>query len=94
MSAVEGLSAARRVVVKIGSILLADEATGEIRSGWLDALCTDLAALRKRGADVVVVSSGAIAVGRHRLGLARETLRLEEKQASAAAGQIRLSHAW
>jgi glutamate 5-kinase len=93
-SAVEGLSTARRVVVKIGSILLADEATGEIRSGWLDALCADLAALRKRGTDVVVVSSGAIAIGRHRLGLARETLRLEEKQAAAAAGQIRLAHAW
>ncbi len=94
MSAAEGLSAARRVVVKIGSILLADQATGEIRGGWLDALCADLAALRGRGADVVVVSSGAIAVGRHRLGLARETLRLEEKQAAAAAGQIHLAHAW
>jgi len=89
-----GLSKARRVVVKIGSILLADEATGEIRGGWLDALCADLATLRKRGADVVVVSSGAIAIGRHRLGLTRETLRLEEKQAAAAAGQIRLAHAW
>ena len=94
MSAAQGLTAARRVVVKIGSILLADDATGEIRGAWLGALCEDLAALKNRGADVVVVSSGAIAVGRHRLGLARATLRLEEKQAAAAAGQIRLAHAW
>ncbi len=94
MSAAESLSAARRVVVKIGSVLLADEATGEMRGGWLDALCDDLASMRARGADVVVVSSGAIAVGRHRLGLAREPLRLEQKQAAAAVGQIRLAHAW
>jgi glutamate 5-kinase len=94
MSAAESLSAAKRVVVKIGSILLANEKTGEVRGGWLDALCEDLAAWRERGADVVVVSSGAIAVGRQRLGLSRETLKLEEKQAAAAAGQIRLAHAW
>jgi glutamate 5-kinase len=92
--AIEGLTAARRIVVKIGSILLADDTTGEIRGEWLDALCADLAMLRTGGADVIVVSSGAIAVGRNRLGLSRATLRLEEKQAAAAAGQIRLAHAW
>jgi glutamate 5-kinase len=88
------LAAAKRVVVKIGSALLVDDETGGIRRKWLDALADDVAALRKSGQEVVLVSSGAIAVGRRHLGLTEGVLRLEEKQAAAATGQIRLAHAY
>ncbi len=88
------LAAGRRVVVKIGSVLLVDEATGDLRAAWLTALCEDVARLRKSGVEVVLVSSGAIVVGRSELGLDRNRLKLEEKQAAAAAGQIRLAHAY
>jgi len=87
------LTAARRLVVKIGSALLVDE-DGEIHRAWLDALVDDLARCRTRNQDVIVVSSGAIAVGRRHLGLRGRALRLEEKQAAAATGQIRLAHAY
>jgi len=85
---------ARRIVVKIGSALLVDDATGNIRRSWLDALADDVAQCRRRGQDVIIVSSGAIAVGRRHLGLAAGRLKLEEKQAAAATGQIRLAHAY
>ena len=88
------LAGARRVVLKIGSALIVDETTGHPRQQWLDALADDIARLRKGGAQVIVVSSGAIRLGRARLGLARGMLRLEQKQASAAVGQIGLAHAW
>ena len=88
------LAAARRVVVKIGSALLVEQDSGAIRRRWLNALGDDLAALRARGAEAIVVSSGAIAVGRRHLGLTRRTIRLEESQAAAATGQIRLAHAY
>jgi glutamate 5-kinase len=88
------LATARRLVIKIGSVLLVEDDSGAIRSDWLDAFCTDIMALRARGAEIVLVSSGAIAVGRRLLGIERDTLMLEEKQASAATGQIRLAHAW
>ena len=88
------LREARRVVVKIGSALLVDDESGGIRRKWLDGLADDVAMLRARGAEVLVVSSGAIAVDRRHLGLVKRTLRLEEKQAAAATGQIRLAHAW
>jgi len=94
VSAAPGVAAARRLVVKIGSVLLVDEATGAIRRPWLDALADDVAAARARGQEVVLVSSGAIAVGRRHLGLVGRDLRLEEKQAAAATGQIRLAHAY
>lgn len=84
---------ARRLVVKIGSALLVDD-EGRIRRPWLDALTDDVAALMKRGTEVLLVSSGAIAVGRRHLGLTQKALRLEEKQAAAATGQIRLAHAY
>jgi len=93
-TALPDLAAMRRVVVKIGSALLVDETSGEIRRAWLDALGDDVAALRARGVEVVLVSSGAIAVGRRRLGLTRRNARLEEKQAAAATGQLRLAHAY
>lgn len=88
------LDKARRLIVKIGSALLVEQDSGQIRRAWLDALCDDLAAARARGAEVVVVTSGAVAVGRRHLGLAAGPLRLEEKQAAAATGQIRLAHAY
>ena len=86
------LAAARRIVVKIGSALLVEKA--EPRHAWLDSVAADIAALRARGVEVVVVSSGAVALARGALGLTRKTLRLEEKQAAAAVGQIRLAGAW
>jgi len=89
----EALVAARRVVVKIGSALLIAE-TGEIRRSWLDALADDVARCRSRGQEVILVSSGAIAVGRRHLGLVGRRMKLEEKQAAAATGQIRLAHAY
>ena len=90
----ERLLSARRLVVKIGSALLVDDETGAIRRDWLDALADDVAECRRRGQEVMIVSSGAIAVGRRHLGLDSGTLRLEEKQAAAATGQIRLAHAY
>ena len=92
--ALPGLAGAKRVVVKIGSALLVEEESGDIRRRWLEALADDVAALRDQGLEVILVSSGAIAVGRRHLGLAAGTLRLEEKQAAAATGQIRLAHAY
>jgi len=88
------LAEARRVVVKIGSALLVDGLEGRPRAEWLAALAADLGGLKARGADVLVVSSGAIALGRGPLGLARRPLTLEESQAAAAVGQLRLAHAW
>ncbi len=88
------LGTARRVVVKVGSALLVDGATGAVRSAWVAGLAADLAALRARGAEVVLVSSGAIALGRRALGLKPGALPLEAAQASAAVGQIRLARAW
>ncbi len=88
------LAQARRVVVKIGSALLVDAEAAALRSGWLDQVTHDIADLRAAGTEVIVVSSGAIALARHRLGLVRRSLRLEEKQAAAAVGQIALAQAW
>src|SRR3954452_11788089 len=89
-----GIENARRIVVKIGSALLVDAAAGAIKSRWLASLVADIAELREGGREVIVVSSGAIALGRRRLGLASKQLRLEESQAAAAVGQIALAHAW
>jgi glutamate 5-kinase len=89
-----GLAAAKRLVVKIGSALLVEEKSGAIRRQWLDALADDVAELRRAGTEVILVSSGAIAVGRRHLGLVDGALKLEEKQAAAATGQIRLAHAY
>jgi glutamate 5-kinase len=88
------LADARRIVVKIGSALLVDQKTGKVRHDWLHALADDVADLRGRGKEVLIVSSGAIAVGRRHLGLSGKILKLEEKQAAAATGQIRLAHAY
>ncbi len=89
------LAKARRVVVKIGSALLADGSSGTPKKAWLEALADDIAAMRGRGQEVVVVSSGAIAIGRRRLGLpANRPLKLEDSQAAAACGQIGLARAY
>ena len=83
-----------RVVVKVGSSLLVDAVKGALKQDWLEALVDDLAALHKRGADVLVVSSGAIALGRRVAALKRGALKLEDSQAAAAVGQIDLAHAY
>ena len=88
------LTATNRLVVKIGSALLVEERTGEIRHEWLNKLADDIANLKSRGKEVLIVSSGAIAVGSQHLGINQQILKLEEKQAAAATGQIRLAHAY
>ncbi len=80
--------------MKVGSTLLVDGDSGRVNRAWLETLVEDLLRLRKRGQRVILVSSGAIALGRRRLGLKHGTLRLEESQAAAAVGQIRLAHAY
>jgi len=88
------LASARRVVIKVGSALLVDEAHGSVHRKWLESLAADIKSMRENGQEVVLVSSGAIAVGRRYLGLVNGQLKLEEKQAAAATGQIRLAHAY
>jgi glutamate 5-kinase len=85
---------ARRIVVKIGSSLLVDTASGTLKAVWLGALADDLAALRNDGKEILVVSSGAIALGRNALKLPKGALKLEDSQAAAAVGQIDLAHAY
>ena len=85
---------ARRIVVKIGSALLTDRATGTLKAEWLASLLDDVAALSRAGKQVVLVSSGAIALGRHTLKLPKGPLELEQSQAAAAVGQISLAHAY
>jgi glutamate 5-kinase len=85
---------AKRLVVKIGSALLTDRATGALKSEWLASLMDDVAALAGAGKQVVLVSSGAIALGRHALKLPKGALELEQSQAAAAVGQISLAHAY
>jgi glutamate 5-kinase len=82
------------VVIKVGSALLVDGASGRLNRSWLETLVEDIVRLRRAGKQVVLVSSGAIALGRRHLGLPKGPLRLEESQAAAAVGQIRLAHAY
>ncbi|MGI9378907.1 MAG: glutamate 5-kinase [Methyloligellaceae bacterium] len=84
----------RRIVVKIGSSLLVDYDSGNLNTDWLSSLADDIAELRQRGREVIIVSSGAIALGRTSLGLAGGTLRLDESQAAASVGQIALAHSY
>ena len=88
------LSGAKRLVVKIGSALLVDQRTGKLRQDWLKTLAADVAALKAAGKDVVLVSSGSIALGRGVLGLPLASLPLEQSQAAAAVGQIQLARAY
>ncbi|WP_315836772.1 glutamate 5-kinase [Bradyrhizobium prioriisuperbiae] len=84
----------RRIVVKVGSSLLIDAAKGSVRETWLAALAADVAKLHGEGRDIMIVSSGSIALGRSRLKLPRGPLKLEESQAAAAVGQIALARTW
>ncbi len=84
----------KRIVIKIGSSLLVDDEHGTIHRKWLAALAEDVAQMCARGQEVLIVSSGAIAVGRRHLKLSDGNLRLEEKQAAAATGMLRLAHAY
>jgi glutamate 5-kinase len=86
------LTRARRIVVKVGSALLVDASTGQVNRPWLETLVEDLLSLRARGQEVVLVSSGAIALGRRESKLPAGTLKLEQSHAAAAVGQIALAH--
>jgi glutamate 5-kinase len=94
MSKTPSLRDFRRIVVKVGSALLVDHAAGGLKRDWLEGLAADIASLHKDGRDVLVVSSGAIALGRAVLSLPRGALKLEEAQGAAAVGQIALARAW
>lgn len=84
----------RRLTIKIGSALLVDGKTGKLRTDWLRSIAADIAELRAAGCSVVIVSSGAISLGRRLLGLSAASLPLDQSQAAASAGQIALSQAW
>lgn len=88
------INEAKRIVVKIGSVLLVDSSSGDLHSSWLNSLGRDVATWRDRGKEIILVSSGAIALGRRYLRLNSGELKLEEKQAAAAAGMVRLSQAY
>ncbi|MBV9287748.1 MAG: glutamate 5-kinase [Hyphomicrobiales bacterium] len=94
LSQTPSLSRFNRIVVKVGSSLIVDSSHGSVKEAWLEALVADIADLHRRGASVLVVSSGAIALGRTIAGLPKGTLKLEDSQASAAIGQIALASAW
>tara|TARA_R110002124_G_scaffold9429_1_gene48137 strand:+ start:7243 stop:8370 length:1128 start_codon:yes stop_codon:yes gene_type:complete len=95
MTGTPALADGTRVIVKIGSALLVDKERGTVKRAWLETLGADIMNLRARGHEVVIVSSGAIAIGRRHLGLpVRGKLKLEESQAAAAAGMVRLAHAY
>ena len=88
------LTSAKRLVIKIGSAILVESESGRLRENWLTSLCNDIATLKTQGKDIIIVSSGAIALGRARLGLIDQSLSLNEKQACAAAGQSLLTRAY
>lgn len=88
------IARAKRLVVKVGSSLLVDGRTGSADHAWLAAFAADAARMRARGQQILIVSSGAVALGRRRLGLLGRKLDLPAKQAAAAAGQSLLMHAW
>lgn len=85
---------AKRVVVKVGSALVVDRQSGRLRATWLNALADDISDLVTAGREIILVSSGAIALGRHLIGLGSAELELEQSQAAAAVGQISLAHAY
>ncbi len=91
---IPSLEAGRRIIVKIGSALLVDAERGTLHRRWLEALAADLAHCKERGQDVIIVSSGAIAIGRKHLRFSSRDLKLEEKQAAAATGMVRLAQAY
>ncbi len=92
MNTTPTLASAKRIVIKIGSSLIAESA--KLRASWLAALAEDIASLHTAGKEIILVSSGAVALGRPLVGLGSQSLSLEEKQAAAAAGQPMLIQAW
>ncbi|EGF92351.1 glutamate 5-kinase [Asticcacaulis biprosthecium C19] len=88
------MAQARRITIKVGSSLVIDATSGESNAAWMAGLAADIAVLTAEGRSVMLVSSGAVALGRRYLGLTRAKLKLDEKQAAAAAGQPRLMSAW
>jgi len=92
--AATAIDSAKTIIVKIGSSLLVEDSQNLVDAGWLAGVAGDIAMLRKAGKNIVVVSSGAIALGRRELGIEGRDLALEEKQAAAATGQVTLAHAW
>jgi glutamate 5-kinase len=88
------LAKARRIVIKVGSALLVEQKSGTVKQQWLTSLVDDVARLKAKGADIVLVSSGAIALGRFKLGFSKGKLELPQSQAAAAVGQIALAQAW
>jgi glutamate 5-kinase len=90
----DGFAGAKRIIVKFGSSLITDPAHATVRSDWMASVARDITDLRARGLNIVIVSSGAVALGRGALGLSSGKLKLEEKQAAAAAGQVALMSAW
>lgn len=93
-SAAAAIDSAQTIIIKIGSSLLVEDSRNLVNAGWLAGVAGDIAMLRKAGKNIVVVSSGAIALGRRELGIDGRDLALEEKQAAAATGQVTLAHAW
>lgn len=94
VAALPSLALAKRVVIKIGSSLVADLANAQVRHAWMQSVAADIAQLHAQGKEIILVSSGAVALGRPRIGLGVEALDLSEKQAAAAAGQPLLMQAW
>ena len=87
------LAKAKKLVVKVGSSILIEE-TGVVNKSWLTAFAKDIAALIKEGVKIIIVTSGAVGLGKNKLDISDKPLKLEEKQAAAACGQIMLVHAW
>ena len=94
MGIMSNISQAKRLVIKIGTALLVDDCTGNIHQTWLDSLIEDVVQCYQRGQQIIIVSSGAVALGRNQLNFKRNPLPLEAQQAAAATGQIRLAHAY
>jgi len=94
MSRALSLTDFRRMVIKVGSSLLVDSDGGRLHDAWLSSLAEDIAKLHRDKRDVLVVSSGAIALGRAVLKLPAGPLKLEDSQAAAAVGQIALARTW
>ena len=88
------LNYAKTIVIKVGSSLLVDDDKSVINTTWLSGIADDIAKLKATDKNVVVVSSGAIALGRQTLNIEKHELKLQEKQAAAAVGQVLLAHAW
>ena len=87
------IKGSKRIVIKVGSALLIDKDTGKLKKKWLESLAFDIKHFVKSGKEILLVSSGSIALGKKQLNLSNN-LSLDEKQAAAATGQITLAHAW